>query len=146
MSHLLLPQMPQTFIWSTPAGYKVILHSVPQKNSSKPLPANYLPDNSLTIRNDGCKESNMKRLGLKVLAINSGNPLGSAALLNEDLWTTARTHPNFVLSGPEQLKSADFEKALCDPQFFDRICRTGFNEVHLLNSWGASFHKDFQQM
>ncbi|KAJ7248664.1 hypothetical protein C8J57DRAFT_1080039, partial [Mycena rebaudengoi] len=30
--------------------------------------------------------------------------------------------------------------------FFDHICVTGFDGVHLLNSWGASFCKNFQQM
>ncbi|KAJ7728213.1 hypothetical protein B0H16DRAFT_1331065, partial [Mycena metata] len=63
-----------------------------------------------------------------------------------DLWMLARTKPNVILTGPEQRKSADFEKALRDDEFYNRICGTGFDEVHLLNSWGASFRKDFGQM
>ncbi|KAJ7887209.1 hypothetical protein B0H13DRAFT_1627544 [Mycena leptocephala] len=85
-------------------------------------------------------------LGLNVIAINSLTRSEARQRRNEDLWLLARTQPNVVLTGPEQLKSADFEKALRDDDFYDRICGTGFDEVHLLNSWGSSFRKDFRQM
>ena len=81
-----------------------------------------------------------------MLAINAQTRSDAQRLRNEELWTTARTKPNIILTGPEQLKCAEFEKALRDEEFFTRVCGTGFDEVHLLNTWGASFRKDFQQM
>ncbi|KAJ6480035.1 P-loop containing nucleoside triphosphate hydrolase protein [Mycena vulgaris] len=85
-------------------------------------------------------------LGLDSLAINSETRADAQQRRNEDLWTLARTKPNVILTGPEQLKTADFEKALRDDTFYDRICGTGFDEVHLLNTWGSRFRKDFGQM
>ncbi|KAJ7779877.1 hypothetical protein B0H16DRAFT_1300097 [Mycena metata] len=90
--------------------------------------------------------SHMKTLGLDVLAINSKTRSDAKRRDDEELWVTARSKPNVILSGPEQLKSSEFEKALRDKNFYSRICGTGFDEVHLLNSWGASFRKDFQHM
>ena len=88
----------------------------------------------------------MRAVGLDALAINSETRSEARRRGNEDLWVTARTKPKVVLTGPEQLKSDDFEKALRYEEFYDRICGTGFDEVHLLNTWGASFRKDFGQM
>ncbi|KAJ7459210.1 hypothetical protein FB451DRAFT_1046171, partial [Mycena latifolia] len=50
--------------------------------------------------------------------------------------SSVHTKPNVVLTGPEQLKSANFEKALGDDALFNCICSTGFDKVHLLNLWG----------
>ncbi|KAJ7429298.1 hypothetical protein FB451DRAFT_1070863 [Mycena latifolia] len=88
---------------------------------------------------------NMKSLGLNALAINS-ETRNAALRENKDLWFLARTEPSVVLTGPEQLKTAEFEKTLRDKTFYDRVCGTGFDEVHLLNTWGTSFRKDFLQM
>ncbi|KAJ7443746.1 P-loop containing nucleoside triphosphate hydrolase protein [Mycena galericulata] len=85
------------------------------------------------------------QLGLKALAINSHTRCEANRHQNQDLWTVARTEPNVILT-PEQLKSAEYEKALRDDVFQDRMCGTGFDEVHLLNTWGVSFRKDFLQM
>lgn len=79
-----------------------------------------------------CQSENMRALGLKVIAINSITRAEAKQRRNEDLWEVARTKPNVTLAGPEQLKSADFEKAFRDDDFYDRICGTGFDEVHLL--------------
>ncbi|KAJ7889003.1 hypothetical protein B0H13DRAFT_1626896, partial [Mycena leptocephala] len=91
-------------------------------------------------------EANMKALGLKAVAINTHTRMDARRLHNIDLWMQARTEPNVILTGPEQLKSAEYEMALRDDAFQERICGTGFDEIHLLNSWGASFRKEFQQM
>ncbi|KAK7015999.1 ATP-dependent DNA helicase Q1 [Favolaschia claudopus] len=90
--------------------------------------------------------NSMRGFGLDALAINSDTRLDALRLRNEELWVTARTKPNVILTGPEQLSRSEFEKSLRDEKFFRRICGTGFDEVHLLNTWGASFRKDFQQM
>lgn len=88
----------------------------------------------------------MKKLGLKAIAINSQTRCEARRHHNQDLWMQARTEPNVILTGPEQLKSSEYEKALRDETFQERICGTGFDEAHLLNSWGASFRKEFLQM
>ncbi|KAJ7699249.1 P-loop containing nucleoside triphosphate hydrolase protein, partial [Mycena rosella] len=91
-------------------------------------------------------EANMKKLGFKALAINMETRDEARRRHNQDLWLLARTEPNIILTGPEQLKSSEYEKALRDRTFQDRICGTGFDEVHLLNTWGQSFRKDFLQV
>ncbi|KAF7346927.1 ATP-dependent DNA helicase Q1 [Mycena venus] len=65
--------------------------------------------------------SNMTKLGLKAIAINSETKT-FAHHEDKDLWRLARTEPNVVLTGPEQLKTADFEKAIRDTTFYERIC------------------------
>ncbi|KAJ7472481.1 P-loop containing nucleoside triphosphate hydrolase protein [Mycena latifolia] len=91
-------------------------------------------------------EATMKNLGLKALAINAETRCEARRRHNQDLWFLARTEPNVILTGPEQLKTAEYEKALRNDAFQRRICATGFDEVHLLNTWGASFRKHFLQM
>ncbi|KAJ6503102.1 P-loop containing nucleoside triphosphate hydrolase protein [Mycena vulgaris] len=88
----------------------------------------------------------MTSVGLDALAINSSTREEALRLRNEELWVTARKSVNVIIAGPEQLKSDQFEKALRDEKFFDRCCGTGFDEVHLLNTWGARFRQDFSQM
>ncbi|KAJ7441583.1 hypothetical protein FB451DRAFT_1441182 [Mycena latifolia] len=90
--------------------------------------------------------ANAKLLGREVLPINSQTRSDSLRIKNEELWVTARKKPNIILTGPEQLSSVEFEKGLGDKQFYARISGTGFDEVHLLNTWGVTFRKEFQQM
>ncbi|KAJ7115601.1 P-loop containing nucleoside triphosphate hydrolase protein [Mycena crocata] len=92
------------------------------------------------------KEENMKNLGIKAVAINAETQCDARRRHNQDLWFLARTEPNVILTDPEQLKTAEYEAALRDDDFQKRICGTGFDEVHLLNTWGSSFCKDFLQM
>ncbi|KAK7018539.1 hypothetical protein R3P38DRAFT_2784349 [Favolaschia claudopus] len=86
---------------------------------------------------------NMCELGLDALAINTETRLDALRQRNKELWTTTRKRPNFILTGPEQLTRREFEKALQDKEFYGCACGTGFEEVHLLNTWIASFRKDF---
>ena len=88
----------------------------------------------------------MSKIGLRVAAINASTHDEASCLRNEELWVTARAQGNVILAGPEQLKSAEFEKAVRDDVFWARTCGLGFDEVHLLNVWGRQFHKDFLQM
>ncbi|KAF8149766.1 P-loop containing nucleoside triphosphate hydrolase protein [Mycena galopus ATCC 62051] len=88
----------------------------------------------------------MRSVGLSVLAINNNSREKTFQLRNENLWETARQNVNIIIAGPEQLKSDEFEKSLRDEKFDSRICGTGCDEVHLLNTWGRSFRLDFLQM
>ncbi|KAJ6583674.1 hypothetical protein B0H10DRAFT_1833484, partial [Mycena sp. CBHHK59/15] len=83
----------------------------------------------------------MKLLGLEVLPINSQTRSVSLRIKNEELWVTARKKLNIILTGPEQLSSVEFEKALGDKQFYAHICGMGFDKA-----WGVTFRKEFQQM
>ncbi|KAJ7704658.1 hypothetical protein B0H14DRAFT_3526628 [Mycena olivaceomarginata] len=72
------------------------------------------------------QSTNMTLLGLDVLAINSQTRSDALRLKNYG-------------------SSAEFEKVLRDKEFYARSCIMGFDKFHLLNTWGASFQKDFQQ-
>ena len=88
----------------------------------------------------------MLRVGLRAAAINASTCNEASHIHNEELWVTAHTHINVILAGPEQLKCAEFEKAVRDDIFWARTCSLGFDEVHLLNVWCWQFRKDFLQM
>ena len=88
----------------------------------------------------------MLRVGLRAAAINASTRNEASHIHNEELWVTAHTHINVILAGPEQLKCAEFEKAVRDDIFWARTCSLGFDEVHLLNVWCWQFRKDFLQM
>ncbi|KAJ7837647.1 hypothetical protein B0H14DRAFT_3701947 [Mycena olivaceomarginata] len=98
----------------------------------------HLPRAAAIGRGGGGQPLPPQPLGLPTLA-----PL---SLINEELWMTARKGVNVILTGPEQLKSDAFEMSLRDTKFHDRMCGTGFDEVHLLNTWHPQFRKDFLQM
>ncbi|KAJ7796057.1 hypothetical protein B0H14DRAFT_2494371 [Mycena olivaceomarginata] len=67
------------------------------------------------------QSANMTLLGLDVLAINSQTRSDALRLKNEELWVVARKKPNIILTGPEQLKSAEFEKAVRDKEFCSTV-------------------------
>ncbi|KAJ7726616.1 hypothetical protein B0H16DRAFT_1222249, partial [Mycena metata] len=89
-------------------------------------------------------------LGLNPLAINS-QTRDEARQRHEDLWMLARTKPNVILTGPD-MADKHFLKSLlrslfCRKSPRTRVCsKRTFDKVHPLNSWGASFRKDFGQM
>ena len=52
-----------------------------------------------------------------------------------------------ILLSPEQLESKNFEKKLVNSSYFSKWqCMMAVDEVHLLNTWGQSFQKVFQQI
>lgn len=51
-----------------------------------------------------------------------------------------------LLLSPEQLISKRLEKLVNDPSFCKRVCLLAIDEVHLLDTWGKSFRKAYQQI
>lgn len=88
----------------------------------------------------------MSAVGLEVIAINLSTRNDALRLQQQELWVTACKQGNVIIAGPEQLKSKEFEKAVCNDVFWTRTCALGFDEVHILNVWGPCFRKDFLQM
>ncbi|KAL0954315.1 hypothetical protein HGRIS_003313 [Hohenbuehelia grisea] len=68
----------------------------------------------------------MEAAGLMSLAINSQTRDEASRLRNEELWDRARTEPNVIIAGPEQLKSKEFERAISDKEakLYNRIVGT----------------------
>ena len=81
----------------------------------------------------------MSQVGLEVIAINSSTRDEALRLRQEELWVTVRTRGNVIVTGPEQLKSKEFEKTVLNDIFWAHTCGLGFDEVHLLNVWGPQF-------
>ena len=64
-----------------------------------------------------------------------------------DMWTRAGEEgPRVLLLSPEQLISKRLEKLVNDSVFRRRVCLLAVDEVHLLDSWGSSFRKSYQQI
>jgi hypothetical protein len=63
------------------------------------------------------------------------------------MWTRAGEEgPRVLLLSPEQLISKRLEKLVNDSVFRRRVCLLAVDEVHLLDSWGTSFRKAYQQI
>ncbi|KIM51544.1 hypothetical protein SCLCIDRAFT_1224439 [Scleroderma citrinum Foug A] len=67
----------------------------------------------------------MRRAGLTTIAIHA-DTISAARKQNSDLFQVVKRDVSMILMSPEQLRSKRFEK--------------------LMNSWGQSFRKDFQQI
>src|SRR5882762_9228489 len=88
----------------------------------------------------------MESYGLKGLVINS-DTIHAAQLRGEDIWKMAETEPSMVFLAPEQLTSPGFNDLSKDDSIFAaRVCVIAVDEVHLLNTWGASWRKAFRQI
>ena len=88
----------------------------------------------------------MENLGLKGLVIN-GDTIQEAQTRGEDIWEKAQMGPDMVFVAPEQLILKGFDGlSKDDSPFAARICVIAVDEAHLLNTWGASWRKAFQQI
>jgi len=82
-----------------------------------------------------------RAVGLTAVVINAETPERS------DMWARAGENgPRVLLLSPEQLISKRFEKLVNDSSFRRRVCLLAVDEVHLLDSWGNSFRKAYQQI
>lgn len=63
------------------------------------------------------------------------------------MWNRAdESGPRILLLSPEKLASKRLEKLINDSGFRRRVCLLAVDEVHLLNSWGHTFRKAYQQI
>lgn len=82
-----------------------------------------------------------REAGLVAVVINAETPERS------DMWIRAgEDGPRILLLSPEQLISKRLEKLVNDSAFRRRVCLLIVDEVHLLDSWGNSFRKAYQQI
>ncbi|KAI0746874.1 P-loop containing nucleoside triphosphate hydrolase protein [Daedaleopsis nitida] len=82
--------------------------------------------------------------GLTPLVINALT-VDAARRNQKDIWEdTPKSH--VVILAPEQLVSKGFEDLVKDSSFHQRIVAIGMDEAHLLNPWGLSFRKAFDQV
>ncbi|KAL1943189.1 hypothetical protein VTO73DRAFT_4264 [Trametes versicolor] len=62
-----------------------------------------------------------------------------------NIWDRAPDVEMLLLS-PEQLVSPSFEALLKDKTYQTRVVALGVDEVHLMNTWGQSFRREFEQI
>lgn len=88
----------------------------------------------------------MEKFGLSAEVINA-DTLHDSRRRGEDLWKKAETGPSLVFLAPEQLISPKYNALIkADGKFAVRICTIAADEAHLLNTWGRSWRKAFQQI
>ena len=64
-----------------------------------------------------------------------------------EMWVRAgECGQRILLLSPGQLISKNLEKLVSKPTFRGRVCLLAVDEVHLLDSWGHSFRKAYQQI
>ena len=82
-----------------------------------------------------------REAGLTAVVINADTPERS------DMWIRAGEDGSRVLLlSPEQLISKRLEKLINNSTFRRRVCLLVVDEAHLLDSWGNSFRKAYQQI
>ena len=87
----------------------------------------------------------MQCAGLTTIAIHT-DTISAMWKQNNDLFQVMKRDISMILVSPEQLRSKGFEKLIQCSVFVDRLCMMAVDEAHLMNTWGQSFHKDFQQI
>ena len=70
----------------------------------------------------------MAKVGLKIATINALTCNEALCLHNKKLWVTVCTSGNIILTGPKQLKCAEFEMTIQDDIFWAHTCGLGFVE------------------
>lgn len=88
----------------------------------------------------------MENFGLSALVINA-DTLHDSRQRGEDLWKKAETGPSLVFLAPEQLISPKFNTLIkANGNFANRVSAIAVDEAHLINTWGRSWRKAFQQI
>jgi len=87
----------------------------------------------------------MRCAGLTTIAIHA-DTISATRKQNNDLFQVVKRDISMILVSPEQLRSKGFEKLIQCSVFVDRLCMMAVDEAHLMNTWGQSFRKDFQQI
>lgn len=91
------------------------------------------------------QEPKFQAAGLTTLVINAVTTDAARVKDGRDLWTHA-SQVDVLLLAPEQLSTSGFDRLLKDKTYQKRVVALGVDEVHLLNSWGQSFRKAFNQI
>ncbi|KAH7888805.1 P-loop containing nucleoside triphosphate hydrolase protein, partial [Phlebopus sp. FC_14] len=89
-------------------------------------------------------EKRMQATNLTATAINNDR-VNAARQEGRDLFREVCNGVSVVLVSPEQLKSPKFRNILDDAQFNQRISMMAIDEVHLMNTWGQTFRRDYEQ-
>jgi hypothetical protein len=87
----------------------------------------------------------MTAFGLEVVVINS-DTCAEAREVNRDLWIETRNKGSIIVLSPEELRNPEFRRLIDHPDFSERICKLGIDEIHLLHWWGKSFRPAFQEV
>jgi superfamily II DNA helicase RecQ len=88
----------------------------------------------------------MENFGLKCFVINQ-DTIHEAQVRGEDIWEKAQTESRMEFLALEQLISDGFNDLSKDgSEFAGCVCVIAVDEAHLLDTWGASWRKAFQQI
>lgn len=87
----------------------------------------------------------LENYGIKVLVINQKTTQAAHAQ-NRTIWKEALGNVDVLILSPEQLEGRNFSQLLTHESFLARVWVIGVDEIHLLDSWGASFRESFRQI
>ncbi|KAI0742857.1 P-loop containing nucleoside triphosphate hydrolase protein [Daedaleopsis nitida] len=130
--------------------YLLVMHAVMNNPERYPNPPKHFrkdgamvvvcPTRSLEVD----MEPKFHAAGLSVLVINALTA-DAARRKEKDIWEDApKTH--VLILAPEQLTSKGFENLAKNTVYRERVAAIGVDEAHLLNSWGLSFRKAFNEI